>query len=102
MVDAGLMDATALTPSAMPHDDGAMNHQGDLMRHDDPNALLLEPGSSGEVTWSFTNLPAEKAVLQFACNVPGHYEAGMVGQFRFVPPNTTGALPTPSRSETEE
>lgn len=102
MVDAGLMDATALTPHPMPADNHPMEHRSGLMAHDDPNALLLEPGESGEVTWRFDTLPAEKVVLQFACNVPGHYEAGMVGKFRIVPPDTTVAMPTPSSSETEE
>lgn len=48
---------------------------GHTMEHDDPNSVLLEPGESAEIVWSF---PAGGA-LEFACNVPGHYEAGMVG-----------------------
>ena len=49
---------------------------GKTMEHNDPNSALLEPGKSGEVIWKFT-----KAMeLEFACNVPGHYEAGMVGK----------------------
>jgi uncharacterized cupredoxin-like copper-binding protein len=35
---------------------------------------------SGELIWRFTRA----MTLEFACNVPGHYEAGMVGQVRFV------------------
>lgn len=48
-------------------------HHG--MGHDDPNSLLLEPGKSGEITWTF----GEPMRIEFACNVPGHYESGMVG-----------------------
>ncbi|MEQ8246295.1 MAG: plastocyanin/azurin family copper-binding protein [Alphaproteobacteria bacterium] len=48
--------------------------------HNDPNSALLEPGKTGEVIWTF---PAGGEIaLEFGCNVPGHYEAGMVGEFK--------------------
>jgi uncharacterized cupredoxin-like copper-binding protein len=47
------------------------------MEHDDPNSVLLEPGKSAQIVWTF---PSDTA-LDFACNVPGHYEAGMQGAF---------------------
>lgn len=50
------------------------------MMHDDPNSVLLAPGESAEILWTF---PVE-GELQFACNLPGHYEAGMVGDFRIA------------------
>jgi len=40
---------------------------------------LLEPGKSGEVIWKFT----KPTKLEFACNVPGHYQSGMVGKIKF-------------------
>lgn len=49
------------------------------MAHDDPNSVLLEPGQPGEIVWKFT----KAAALEFACNVPGHYEAGMMGRVHF-------------------
>ena len=49
---------------------------GHGMKHDDPNSVLLEPGKSGEILWKFDT----DAKLEFACNVPGHYEAGMKGK----------------------
>ena len=49
------------------------------MEHDDPNSILLEPGKSDEIIWKFT----QATELAFACNVPGQYDAGMVGQFHF-------------------
>jgi uncharacterized cupredoxin-like copper-binding protein len=52
-----------------------MDMDGHVMSHDDPNAILLEPGDSGEVIWKFTQTTA----LEFACNVPGHYDSGMMG-----------------------
>ncbi|SMF57743.1 Uncharacterized copper-binding protein, cupredoxin-like subfamily [Tistlia consotensis] len=48
---------------------------GRTMAHDDPNSLLLEPGQSAELVWTF----GKAGTLEFACNVPGHYEAGMAG-----------------------
>lgn len=49
---------------------------GHTMEHDDPNSALLEPKKSGEIIWKFDT----DAELEFACNVPGHYESGMVGK----------------------
>ncbi|MEQ8665075.1 MAG: cupredoxin domain-containing protein [Rhodospirillales bacterium] len=43
--------------------------------HEEPNSLLLEPGQSGELIWRFP----DHAELEFACNIPGHYDSGMVG-----------------------
>lgn len=48
--------------------------------HNDPNSVLLEPGKTGEVVWTFPH--KADVTLQFACNVPGHREAGMVGDFQ--------------------
>jgi uncharacterized cupredoxin-like copper-binding protein len=48
---------------------------GKTMEHNDPNSVLLEPGKSAEVIWKY----AKAGELEFACNVPGHYAAGMVG-----------------------
>ncbi|PST27384.1 copper oxidase [Mesorhizobium plurifarium] len=45
------------------------------MEHEDPNAIRLAPGKSGEIVWKFTNAGAFK----IACLVPGHYDAGMHG-----------------------
>lgn len=49
------------------------------MVHDDPNSVLLEPGQTAQITWTFS----EDAEMGFACNVPGHREAGMVGEVVF-------------------
>lgn len=38
-------------------------------------ALSLDPGETGELTWHFS----EAGEYSFACHLPGHYEAGMVG-----------------------
>lgn len=45
------------------------------MEHDDPNAIRLAAGKSGEIIWKFTN----DGTFKIACLVPGHYDAGMHG-----------------------
>jgi uncharacterized cupredoxin-like copper-binding protein len=47
------------------------------MSHNDPNSLLLEPGKTGEIVWTF----GDATTIEYACNVPGHYDSGMVGRF---------------------
>lgn len=46
--------------------------------HDDPNAVYLKPGETRELVWKFQKV----AELEYACNVPGHYESGMKGRFQ--------------------
>ena len=46
------------------------------MSHTHANSVLLEPNKSAEIIWKF-NTSAE---LEAACNVPGHYEAGMIAK----------------------
>jgi uncharacterized cupredoxin-like copper-binding protein len=45
------------------------------MEHDDPNAVTVEPGKTGELVWHFS----KAGNFDFACLVPGHFEAGMRG-----------------------
>ena len=46
------------------------------MAHDHSNSVLLSPGEKGELVWKFNN----KAKIEAACNVPGHYEVGMIAK----------------------
>lgn len=46
------------------------------MEHDAPHMAHVKPGRQGEIVWQFTQ-PGE---FQFACLIPGHFEAGMVGK----------------------
>jgi uncharacterized cupredoxin-like copper-binding protein len=48
------------------------------MVHEDPNALSLEPGETKALIWQF----GQAGVVEVACHVPGHYEAGMVAQVK--------------------
>ena len=45
------------------------------MEHDEPYMAHVRPGAAGELTWNF-NRPG---TFQFACLIPGHFEAGMLG-----------------------
>lgn len=45
------------------------------MEHDDPNAVRVASGQTGEMAWKFTNSGA----FEFACLIPGHRESGMIG-----------------------
>lgn len=45
------------------------------MEHDDPNAISLASGETGEIIWTFSNT----GTFEFACMIPGHYDAGMHG-----------------------
>ena len=46
------------------------------MAHKHANSVLLEPSNTGEIIWKFST----SAKLEIACNVPGHYEAGMIAK----------------------
>ena len=46
------------------------------MSHAHSNSVLLSPGEKGELVWKFSN----KAKVEAACNVPGHYEVGMIAK----------------------
>jgi len=51
------------------------------MEHDEPYMAHVAPGTSGEIVWTF-NRAGE---FDFACLIPGHYQAGMVGQVVVTP-----------------
>ncbi|SDG11578.1 Uncharacterized copper-binding protein, cupredoxin-like subfamily [Limimonas halophila] len=51
-----------------------------LASHDDPNMLMLKPGETGTLVWTFGD--DVRGDARFACHIPGHYKAGMRGDFR--------------------
>jgi len=46
------------------------------LSHSHSNSVLLEPDQSGEIIWKFNT----NTDIEIACNVPGHYEAGMIAK----------------------
>ncbi len=76
---AAMMEHGMLTPTGINQQMMGMDHAktgAPAMKHDDPNSVLVEPGKTKELVWKFPN----SLNLQFACNIPGHYESGMVGE----------------------
>ena len=53
------------------HSMGAMEHT---------SGVWVEPGKSASFVWAFARTPN----LEFACNIPGHYEDGMHGPITFT------------------
>jgi len=45
------------------------------MVHDEAYMVHVAPGKTGEIVWEFT----QAGPVQFGCLIPGHFEAGMIG-----------------------
>lgn len=73
---AMMMEMEALLPDRVNHEMMEATRGTDHdMTHDDPNSVLVEPGQTKELVWTFRT----ELELEFACNIPGHYDAGMSG-----------------------
>tara|TARA_A100001234_G_C12391074_1_gene286349 strand:- start:16 stop:519 length:504 start_codon:yes stop_codon:yes gene_type:complete len=46
------------------------------MGHSHSNSVLLEPNERGHIVWKFENAMN----IEIACNVPGHYQVGMIAK----------------------
>ena len=46
------------------------------MAHSHSNSVLLEPKQKGNIIWKFDNA----VNIEIACNVPGHYQVGMIAK----------------------
>jgi uncharacterized cupredoxin-like copper-binding protein len=51
------------------------------MEHDEPYMTHVKPAAQGQMVWNF-NRPG---TFQFACLIPGHFEAGMKGTIVVLP-----------------
>lgn len=76
MVEHGVLEPDRINWDAAKKMQASMGHG----MHDEANSVLLEPGKSGEIIWKFP----KHAKLEFACNIPGHYESGMVGNIKLA------------------
>jgi len=74
MVEHGVLEVDRINKETMKMDMG-----NGPMTHDDPNSVLLEPGKQSEIIWKFK----DKIALEIACNVPSHYDAGVVSKVKF-------------------
>ena len=61
------------------HAEMMKKHPG--MEHDEPFMTHVAASRSGEIVWNF-NRPGS---FQFACLLPGHFEAGMIGTLVVAP-----------------
>jgi len=73
MFEMGMIEADKINRAAMQASKGS----GHDMSHDEANSVLMEPGETREVVWTFNT----NSDLQFACNIPGHDDSGMAGEF---------------------
>ena len=53
-----------------------MSKKNPSMAHSHANSVLLSPGERAELTWKFSN----SVDIEAACNVPGHYDVGMIAK----------------------
>jgi uncharacterized cupredoxin-like copper-binding protein len=78
MMEHGMIEADRVNHERMKMDHGpgqmAMSHSHGA----EQGSVLVEPGKSAEIIWKFP----QAATLEFACNVPGHYESGMMGPIK--------------------
>ncbi|MBI3513972.1 MAG: copper resistance protein [Proteobacteria bacterium] len=58
----------------------AMMKQMPNMRHDDPNVVTVDPSQTKEIVWHF----GKNTDVEFSCDLPGHAERGMAGNFRVM------------------
>ncbi|MDC3152144.1 cupredoxin domain-containing protein [Pelagibacteraceae bacterium] len=72
MVEHGILLADKVDKNKMKE----MAKLDHAMAHKHANSVLLEPNKTGEIIWKFSS----SAKLEVACNVPGHYETGMVAK----------------------
>ena len=53
-----------------------MSKKNPAMAHSHSNSVLLSPGEKGQIIWKFSNF----VDIEAACNVPGHYDVGMISK----------------------
>ena len=54
---------------------------GKSMKHD-VNGISLPPGQTRTLVWTFTR----DGTVEYACHIPGHFAAGMLGKIIVKPP----------------
>ena len=57
-----------------------MSKKNPTMAHSHSNSVLLSPGEKAELIWKFSNT----VDIEAACNVPGHYDAGMIAKINNI------------------
>ena len=76
MAENGILLADKIDKKKMKE----LSKEDHSMSHSHANSVLLEPNKSAEIIWKFNT----DADLEAACNVPGHYEAGMIAKINNI------------------
>ena len=58
-----------------------MRSEPQMEHHDEEHGAEVAPGKSGSFAWQFT----KAGEFHYACLIPGHFEAGMVGKVIVAP-----------------
>ena len=69
LVDHGILLVDKIDMKKMSKKDHSLSHSHS-------NSVMVEPKKTGEIIWKFS----KSLTLEMACNIPGHYETGMLGQ----------------------
>ena len=72
MAENGILLAFSIDKEKMKK----MTKMDKSMGHSHSNSVLLEPKQKGDIIWKFDNA----VNIEVACNVPGHYQAGMIAK----------------------
>ena len=72
LVDHGILLVDKIDMNKMKK----MSKKDHSLSHSHSNSVMVEPKKTGEIVWKFS----KSLTLEMACNIPGHYESGMVGQ----------------------
>lgn len=74
--DGRMLHEMVIGTQAVLDEHAALMRKFPDMEHDEPYMAHVEPGETGEIVWHFNRA----GDFDFACLIPGHYEAGMVGR----------------------
>lgn len=92
-----LHEAVLGTPASLnAHAEMMLKHPD--MEHEEAHMVHVAAGKSGEIVWTF-NRAGE---FDFACLIPGHFQAGMVGRIRVLPAAAGATVPQSTQGETHE
>lgn len=72
LVDHGILMVDKIDKEKMKK----MSKMDHSLSHSHANSVMVEPKKTGEIVWKFS----KNLTLEMACNIPGHYETGMLGQ----------------------
>ena len=64
------------------------------MEHDDPNGKTVVSKKQAEMVWKFSKL----GTFEYACLIPGHYEAGMKGVVEVIAKDKVTKAKAPNKS----